>query len=190
MLLARRLALTAPLWLVGCGDDGPPRDYAPLRYNFLTPLRLNVASVDFAALPPPGPLDSLSPAPPGPALRQMAEDRLSAGGSSGRGLVTIDEARIVRSGGGLDGTLAMHLDILSADGSKAGIAEARVTRRVNNTGRNLLAAIYDMTKLMLDDMNVELEFQLRRSLRDYLQTTSTAPAPAPVQQQTLSAPTL
>ena len=45
------------------------------------------------------------------------------------------------------------------------------------------AAWYDLTKQMLDDMNVELEFQIRRSLKDYLQTTGTAPTPAPVQKQ-------
>ncbi len=190
MLLSRRLAVLAPLGLAACGDDGPQRTFAPLRYDYLTPLRLNVATVDFAALPQPGPLDDASPAPAAPALRQMAEDRLSAGGSSGRALVTVDEARLVRARGGLDGTLAMHVDILSANGSRAGFAEARVTRRTNDPGRDLRAALYDITKQMLDDMNVELEFQLRRSLRDYLQTTSTAPAPAPVQRQDLSAPTL
>lgn len=190
MLLSRRLALTAPLWLAACGDDGPPRTYPPLRYDYLTPLRLNVASVDFAALPAPGPLDGQSPVPPGPALRQLAEDRLSAAGSSGRAVVTVDEARIARTGSGLDGTFAIRLDILSASGVKAGFAEARVARRVSGIDRNLRGALYDMTRQMLDDMNVELEFQLRRSLRDYLQATTTAPAPAPVQKQDLSAPTL
>jgi hypothetical protein len=52
----------------------------------------------------------------------------------------------------------------------------------------LRSALYDMTKQMLDDMNVELEFQIRRSLRDNLQSTTTAPAPPPVEQQDLSAP--
>ena len=188
MRLPRRAALALPLWLAACGDDGPPRSYEPPRYDYLTPLRLNVASLDMAPLPPPGPLDQAAPFPLAPALQQMAQDRLSASGSSGRAMLTIEEARITREGSGLDGVMAVHLDVLAADGTKTGFAEARVVRRVARSGSNLRAALYDMTRQMLDDMNVELEFQLRRSLRDYLQTTSTAPPPAPVQQQDLAPP--
>lgn len=187
MPLARRLLLATPLWLAACGDDGLPRSFAPLRYDYLTRLQINVASIDTADLPPPGALDQISPAPLAPALRQMALDRLTAGGSSGHGLVTVEEARITRGGGGLDGAMALRLDILAADGTKVGFAEARVARHVA-TGGSLQANLYDITKAMLDDMNVEFEFQVRQSLRDYLQTTTTAPAPAPVQQENLSAP--
>ena len=190
MGVARRAALMLPLWLVACGDDGQFRTYPPLRYDFLTPLRLNVATLDFAPLPSTGPLDQIAPLPPGPALQQMSQDRLSASGSSGRALVTIEEARIGREGGGLEGAFGIHLDVLAADGRRVGYAEARVVRRVSKMGDTLRGALYDITKQMLDDMNIELEFQLRRSLRDYLQTTTTAPAPAPVQQQDLSPPKL
>ena len=53
---------------------------------------------------------------------------------------------------------------------------------------DLPAALYDMTRAMMDDMNVELEFQIRRSLRDWLQDPTAAPPPAPVEQQELPAP--
>ena len=36
------------------------------------------------------------------------------------------------------------------------------------------------TKQMLDDMNVELEFQVRQSLRDYLQTMRSTSKPGPL----------
>ena len=188
MVLPRRLLLLAPIGLVACGDDGPPRTFEPLRYDYLAPLRLNVGTVEVAPPPPPGPLDGSSPLPPGPALQRLAEDRLSAGGSSGRASVRIEEARITRMGGGLDGSFAVRVDVFSADNTRSGFAEARVARSVSSPGRNLRAALYDMTKQMLDDMNVELEFQIRRSLRDYLQATSTGPEPAAVQQQDLGAP--
>jgi hypothetical protein len=43
---------------------------------------------------------------------------------------------------------------------------------------------------MMSDMNVEFEFQVRRSLKEYLQDTATAvPTPAPVQSQDLAPPT-
>lgn len=187
MPVTRRVALMLPLLAAACGDDSP-RTFAPLRYDYLSPLRLNVGSIDFAPLPFPGPLDQVAPVAPGPALQQMAQDRLAASGSSGRALITIEEARISRGDGGLDGSLALHLDVMAADGRRVGYAEARVVRRVNRTGSDLRASLYDMTKQMLDDMNVELEFQLRRSLRDYIQATTTAPTPAAVQQQDLAAP--
>ena len=53
---------------------------------------------------------------------------------------------------------------------------------------DLPAALYDMTRAMMDDMNVEFEFQARRALRDWLQSAEAAPAPAPVQQQDLPSP--
>ena len=194
MALTRRLALASclltPALLAACADDTRRTDFPPLRYDFLPRLDLNVAEISFGDLPAPGPLDGISPVPAGPALRQMAQDRLAAGGSSGRAVVTIEEARIVRNGDGLDGSMAIHLDIVAADGSRAAFAEARVARHAAGIGSDLRGALYDTTKQMLDDMNVELEFQLRRSLKDYLQTTATAPPPPPVQQQDLSAPAL
>ena len=188
MRLSRFSALLAAAWLAGCAGGGAPRTYPPLRYGYLTPLRLNVASIDYAPLPPPSPLDLVSPVPAADALRQLAQDRLSAAGSSGTALVKIGEARIAESGGGLDGTFALEVDVMTSGGERAGFAEARVVRRVEPVGDDLRAAVYDMTKQMLDDMNIELEFQMRKSLRDYLQTTSTAPEPAPVEQQDLAPP--
>ena len=139
--------------------------------------------------PPPGPLDALDPAPPAQALLQMARDRLFAGGSLGPGGV--------RDRPGLDpagprrarrATLAVHLDVLTSDGNRAGFAEARVSRQAIGGLYDLRGALYDITKQMMDDMNVEFEFQLRHSLRDWLQTTGTAPPPPPVQEQNLPAP--
>ncbi len=187
--MRRRWALLAPLVLAACTADAPPRSFPPLRSDFLTPLPLNVGTLEIGEPPPPGALDAQSPAPPGPALKQMAQDRLSAGGRVGRAVFTIDEARVLRSGSGLDGVMAVHLEVLGADGARAGIAEARVTRRSTGVSRSELpGGLYDITRLMLADMNVEFEFQLRRSLQPWLQETTTAPAPAAVEKQDLTAP--
>ena len=187
-MLARRSLLLLPLVAAGCsGGDPlpPPREGFPaLTYNYLTPLRLNVATVDEAPLPPPGSTDDINPAPPGQALIRMAQDRLAAGGTLGRAVFTVDEASITRRGGGLDGVMAVHLDVLTSEGSRAGFAEARVSRRATGIG-DLRAALYDMTVQMMQDMNVEFEFQVRQSLRDWLQQATTAPPPAAVEQQPL-----
>ena len=186
MMLSRRLALLLPLCAAGCGGAIATRqDFPLLRYDFLTKLRLNVAVIDVAPPPPPGPLDALNPAPPAQALLQMARDRLVAGGSLGRAMFTVDEASIRRTPGGLEGALSVHLDVLTSEGTRAGFAEARVSRRVVGAG-DLRGALYDITRQMMDDMNVEFEFQVRRSLRDWLQDAGTAPPPPPVEQQPLT----
>jgi hypothetical protein len=43
---------------------------------------------------------------------------------------------------------------------------------------------------MMEDMNVEFEYQVRRSLRDWLQEPTTAPPPPPVERQPLGPPSL
>ena len=53
---------------------------------------------------------------------------------------------------------------------------------------DLRTALYDITTQMMQDMNVEFEFQVRQSLRDWLQVATTAPPPPPVEQQPLGAP--
>ena len=186
-MLARRTVLLLPLVAAACadGDAVPARTaFPPLSYGYLTTLRLNVATVEEGPLPPPGPLDGINPAPPGPALIRMAQDRLAAGGTLGRAVFTVDEASITRRGSGLDGIMAVHLDVLTSEGSRAGFAEARVSRRAEGIG-DLRAALYDVTVQMMQDMNVEFEFQVRQSLRDWLQEATTAPPPPAVEQQPL-----
>lgn len=185
--IPRRAALLLPLLAAACGGDEPLRDMPPLGYDFLTKLRLNVASVEVGDAPPPSPVEAVSPAPAGAALRRMALDRLAPGGSIGRAAFVIDEARVVRVGGRLEGFMAVHLDVLTGEGTRSGFAEARVSRSLTARG-DVRGILYDLTRQMMDDMNVEFEFQVRRSLRDWLQETTIAPLPAPVQQQDLGAP--
>ena len=189
-VLRRTVLLLLPLLTACVGDDLPQRtEFPALHYDYLTPLRLNVATVDVPDAPPPGPLDQVNPAPPGQTLRRMALDRIGAGGTTGRAVFVVDQAGITEAGDGLSGVMAVHLDVLRPDGGRAAFAEARVTRQASLPRRaDMPTALYDMTRAMMDDMNVELEFQARRSLRDWLQSAETAPAPAPVQQEDLSAP--
>ena len=185
--LPRRTVLLLPWAVAACGGETPARPMPPLRYDYLTPLRLNVATVDVGDAPPPSPAEAISPAPAGATLRQMALDRLAAGGASGRAVFTIDAAQVDRSASHLNGLMAVRLEIFTPDGARAGFAEARVSRS-SVIGDDLRFALYDLTRLMMDDMNVELEFEIRRSLRDWLQDPTAAPPPAPVEQQDLPSP--
>ncbi len=188
MTLSRRWLLMTPLWLASCAEQSPLRtSFPPLRFDYLLKLQLKVATIEEAPPPPPGPLDTLDPVPPIDALFQMARDRLVAGGARGKAVFTIDQADLSRVNNGLQGVMAVHLDIVAPDGSRAAFAEARVSRQ-STGGEDLRGDLYDLTQAMLQDMNVEFEFQVRRSLRDWLQETGTAPPPAPVEQQPLSSP--
>ncbi len=187
MSFSRRSLLALPLGLAACASDAPLRtSFPPLTYDYLLKLRLNVADVELSPPPPPGPLDELDPVPPAQALLQMGRDRLVAGGSLGRAVFVIDQAQILRIPNGLDGTLSVHLDVQTSEGTRAGFAEARVSRRLVGIGDDLRGGLYDITQQMMQDMNVEFEYQVRRTLRDWLQEASTAPAPAAVERQPLS----
>jgi hypothetical protein len=200
---AARLALALPLALAACvGRDEPPRTFAPLTYDYLTKLKLNVAHIDIDDSWTPhitGDQDGnqvagISPVRPLDTLRKMAEERLIPGGSSGRAVFVIDDASIVATPTDYQGSFAVHLDISTSDGARSGFAQAHVTRtRARNGDEDSAeerATLYEMVRQMMSDMNVEFEYQVRRSLRDYLQTTSpSAPEPAPVEGQDLSPPT-
>jgi hypothetical protein len=197
-LLGAALLSAALLALAGCGTtDDPPRAFVPVSYDYLTTLRLNVSAVeiDDSWAPRPGTKEvgNLAPTSPVNALRQMARDRLYAAGSPGRAVFVIDDASIVQNRDAYDGRMVVHLDVMAADGSRRGYAEARVSRTrgiVKDTPNATRAALADMVNMMMADMNVEFEFQIRRSLRAYLAQPGQTTAPAQViQTEQLSAPT-
>ena len=190
------LAVATPLLLAGCGgDDAPPQVFAPLNYAYLKPLHINVASIEVndSWAPPPGVTDlsAQSPAVPLDALREMGRDRLVPSGASGRAVYTIESASIRPDGDRLDGLLKVRLDVYTSDGHRAAYAEAAVARSATgpDEASGMPAALYGLTRQMMSDMNVEFEFQLRRSLGDWFQVNGgLAPPPVAVQQQALPPP--
>jgi hypothetical protein len=195
---SRRAALLAALsaGLAACVQATPPDTFAPLSYDYLTKLRLTVVAIDIDNAYSPKTvtngehMEAQAPEAPETALRRMAQDRLVAGGNGGHAVFTIEDASLVRIGDRYEADFAVHLDVTSADGTRSGYASARVTRtrQINDyTPEGTRRELYALTKAAMDDMNVELEYQVRKSLRDYLQTPSSG-APAPVEQQDLAAP--
>jgi hypothetical protein len=183
--------------LSACGPgDTPLVAYAPPSYDHLTPLRLNVVSLDIDDSWTPRPdsrdLGARAPVPPIAALRQMARDRLMASGNSGHGVFVIDDASLVQSRDRYEGRLVVHLDVTTSDGTRSGYAEARVQRTqsiVNDQPNAARAELNAFVVKMMQDMNVELEFQIKRSLRSYLApATTTVPAAAPVIEESLPPP--
>jgi hypothetical protein len=187
--LSRRSSLLLPFLLAACGGR-EERLYPPLHYGHLTPLRLNVGAIQIEQryVPSSVPLDvsQLDPMPPVQALRNMAEDRLQAFGSAGRAVFVIQEASLTRQRDTILGSFAIELDVYTSDNTRAGFAQARVTRSYTGDLDDLPSKLYDMTKDMMDTMNVEFEFQVRRSLGAWLLPEGAAQTP--VQQQPLVAP--
>jgi hypothetical protein len=186
-MLTRRASLLLPLLLAGCGGS-KERSYPPLRYDYLTPLRLNVATIRIEQrFVPSGAASDVSqydPEPPVRALRAMAEDRLHALGSAGEAVFVIQDASLMRRGDTLRGNLSVELGIYPAPNARAGYAQASVSGTFTGDLDDLPGRLYDMTKSMMDRMNVEFEYQVRRALGSWL--LSAGAARAPVQQQPLT----
>jgi hypothetical protein len=186
-MLTRRGSLLLPLLLAGCGGGAEERSYPPLRYDYLTPLRLNVAAIQIeqrfvpSGVPPDVTQDD--PMPPARALRAMAEDRLQSLGSADRAVFIIQDASLVRRRDTLSGNLSVELDIYNTPTTRVAFAQASVTGTYTGDLDNLSARLYDMTKSMMDRMNVEFEYQVRRALGPWLLPAGAVQAP--VQQQPL-----
>ncbi len=187
-------ALIAPLFLAACSSDEPAQSYRKLSFDYLTKLRLNVASIDIDNTDPPvrdsRDMSLLAPNKPADALRTMAQQRLLANASSGHAVFVVDEASLINDKDKIRGTFAVHLDVTTSDGTRTGYAEARVSRTAdyNNDAPNATrATLNKLVDDLMKDMNVEFEYQIRRSLRAYLQTGDTpSPVAKPVQSEDLS----
>ena len=178
--MTRRAALSLPLGLpfalASCGGDESPSprrgNFPPLRYGYLPPINLNVQRVemaeDFVPSSGNGEIANTSPVNPAETLFAMARDRLRPVAPGGTATFRIITASIIRRGNTLDGVLTVRLDVRNAEGDNSGFAEARVTAAKTGAITDQQAAAYDMLKSMMDDMNVELEFQLRNKLRAWL----------------------
>jgi hypothetical protein len=187
--LSRRFVLLLPLALATCGEDEEPV-FEPLRYNYLPPIQLNVASIDVQQRFIPSGIDpdvsGRDPAPPVDALKAMGNDRLQAFGTANKAVFAILDASLTRDNDVVSGSFVVSLTIQDDSGTQLGFAEARV--QGSHTGRigNLRTVLYDLTKSMMSDMNVEFEYQIRKNLKTWL-TSDTAP-PTPVEQAPLDQP--
>jgi hypothetical protein len=178
--------LLVALALAAC-SSGPPRVYAPLRYDYLLPLRLNVAELTIESHFVPGGSSDLNPQDPSPlipTLTQMARDRIQTVGTTGRAVFVIKDATLARTSDGIRGSMDVEVDVYGGEGTRAGFAEARVSRSRSGGIDDMPSALYDMTKQLMDAMNIEFEYQVRRSLHDWLVAT----VPTPVDQQALPPP--
>ncbi len=192
LVLSALLPVSACVGTGGSGADEAPavaERFEPLRYDYLTPIGLNVGAVTVERRRAPAstpPAEASEPTTLDAAIRAMAEDRLRAVGTTGRAVLAIDDASISRVGDGYQGAAAVELDIYTPADERVAFVEARVTAHRSNVGGDRRAR-YELTKQLMDQLNVELEYQMRHHLGDWIVNPTTGP-PAPVEQQALPAP--
>lgn len=214
MTLTRRSALTLvlPAFAAACGRDAArettpaPFGSGPPSYRHLTPLRLDVAAIDVME-PDPGPATLVvPPAPiePAQAMLTMARDRLVAAGTAGRARFSVTTATLTRTREGTGGMfsapterinvlLDCRVEILGGEGGSEPLGYAQAaTRRMavvpaGNAAERASAADRIMRQAMAD-LNIELEFQVRRNLRRWLGAGPGAAAPAAVETEELQRP--
>jgi hypothetical protein len=186
--LNRRFVLLLPLALAACGGgDDDDLVFAPLRYNDLPPIQVKVATIAIeqrfmpSGVPPD--VSNLDPAPPTEALKAMANDRLQAFGTANKAVFAVLDASMTRDDDEITGSLAVSLTILDDNGTQMGFAEAHVHSRHTGHTHGIRPVLYDMTKTMMNDMNIEFEYQIRHNLKAWL-TDAAAPG-TPVEQAPL-----
>lgn len=185
--LSRCVALILPLTLAACGE--PEQTYAPLSFSDLPPIQLKVDSIDVEQEFFPSGVDpdvsKFDPEPPVEALKAMAKDRLQTLGTSNKAVFAIHNASLTRLGDTITGSMDVTLTILDDNGNQQGYAEARVTGK-RTSEDHLRQTLYDLTQSMMNDMNVEFEYQIRHNLKPWL--TDTVAPDTPVEQAPLEQP--
>jgi hypothetical protein len=177
--------LLLPLLLTACGggETPPATQGPPLDFSYLPVLDLNVATIRIedqytpSGVPPD--VTQQDPISPAAALQQMAQQRLRAGGSAGAAVFVVTNASMVRTGDAITGAFSVTLNIYTSAGVRAGFAEATVTRQIAGFGGDLQGALATLTRQLMEQMNVEFEYRVRRSLGEWLLATH-APVPPPV----------
>ncbi len=185
----RRTAMLLPLLLAACGRDRPP-PLAPLGWTHLLRLNLDVAELEFDPTDPPAPPNDIGRqlvVRPAEVVRMMGRDRLGTTGTGGIAVFSVMRAQIVPDRGGLACILACRLEVAKDNVGRGFVeAEARAAVTDAGSGRDRIDAAERLLRQAMDRLNVELEFQLRSRLRDWIAAPpGAAPPPPPVETEEL-----
>lgn len=205
--LTRRAAITSalPLLAAACAGTTDTTPLSPLviGYGHLTPLRLNVQAVEIAPAPAGAMTRVDTPAPlrPPEEMARMGRERLFADGTTNRARFLTEQASLVRETVGQSGifttaperftcVLRCRVEIITEEGRRAAFAQAEVRRTftLGEPGASgaIARAADQIVRQAMDDLNVELEFQARRALREWLLAAPRATRPGEIEREDLS----
>jgi hypothetical protein len=180
--------------LAGCSTPPPRTRFPDLTYGHLGQFRLDVARVEIVSeyrAPGRAPnIEHLLPVVPEQSLRRWAQDRVVATGTPGRfARFVIQEAKVtdtelpktpgIRGSfttdqtNRYDGVLSAALEIREERGNfRAGTASAWATRSrsvpENITVNDREKVWFELTEQLMNDINAELERQIRANLGQFL----------------------
>lgn len=204
----KKLVFALPLLaLAACGTTPPTPTFTPLNYSYLPPILLKVSQINVTNSYVPTPSQvataSLDPAPPAITLLNMLKQRLQPAGQPGTGTVTVQAAYVDQVNGMLVGRMVVDLNLASANGLSTGFTEASVsaseTAPDSNAPSDMQVALYGLTKRLMTQMNVQLQYQIQRNMPDWISWTNSraaipssadavAPSDVGVQATPLAAP--
>lgn len=184
------LSLTGAAFLSGCADNTPPETFPAPNYDYLPQMNLNVSTIAVTdqtqTQRTPDSLVAQDPTSPSAALTLMAQQRLHATGNNGIGNFTITDIHIDQPN---DRTVSGHfaVKLTLSNGAKKGSITAQVSRestRQNNV--TLRHHLFTLTQQMMDDMNVELEYQIRKNFDIWLTDATGMPLNSTIEAQSLT----
>ncbi len=177
----KRLVFALPLLaLASCGSTPPVQTFQPLDYSYLPPILLKVAQVNVvnSYVPTPSQVQTagMDPAPPADTLMAMLRQRLQPAGQPGTATVTVQTAYVDDVNGTLTGAMTVDLNLASADGHSTGFTEASVsatqTAPDSSNPDDMRAALYALTKRMMTQMNVQLQYQVQKNMPSWISWTN------------------
>jgi hypothetical protein len=180
------------LVLTGCASTPAPRLFADLRYDHLSPIRLDAVRIDiiqkYRSQSAPPHVETLFPLLPAKVMAQWLRDRLRAVGGRNTIRATIIRAAVVevplKKSDGLrgvvtkdqseryDGEIEVLLEIISSGGRQLASVSSRATRSRSVAEDISLAqrekAWFAMLEAMMNDLNASLERQIKENFRTWL----------------------
>ncbi len=170
-------------------------EYAPLTYDYLTPIFFNIEQIKIqdqsASNQYPRDISNLSPTPPALALNNMINNRFKPRGNSGIAVFTINRASLQESSdNAVYGQIDLTLSIYNKNNKKVGSIQVSTnhTYQTDHHKGNLdsRANLYDITQKMMQEVNVELEYQIRNHLEPWIVDATGTPISDSIKSQDLN----
>lgn len=189
----KKLVFALPLLaLAACGTTAPVQTFTPLDYSYLPPILLKVSQINLKNnyVPTPSQVQTAAqdPAPPAETLLAMLRQRLQPAGQPGTGAVTVQTAYVDNVNGVLMGQMTVDVNLASADGLSTGFTEASVSASVtapdSNDPNDMQAALYSLTKRLMTQMNVQLQYQIQKNMPSWISWTHSGVNLAPAAAST------